>query len=462
MLVIISDLHLSDGTSGETISPGAFRVFRARLSDMAYDASWRANGKYKPVEKLDLILLGDIFDLIRSTKWVIDEAGNPCEVRPWDDYTSQTFINKIRAINTAVLQHNANSTAVLRSISQERSITIPPATTEGQVAKVSRDPQDPNRVPVKINIHYMVGNHDWFYHLPGPAYDQIRQEVVEALGLAHSPLKPFPCDLAELPDLEAVCAMHEVYARHGDIYDSDNFDGDRNASSLGDAVVVELLNRFPAEVEQRMGDELPQACIDGLKELDNVRPMLVIPIWIDSVLNRTCQDRQQIQGVKDIWDELADVFLSLPFVRLHDEPFKFFDRVDTLELALKFSRKLSLRLASQIVTWFQRKSTGNVGTYHQTAFSEPAFINKTAKYIVHGHTHLREIVPLDASNVGGQRFEQIYFNSGTWRRVHELAQFNPKKEEFLGYHEMTYFAFYRNGERKGRPFEVWSGTLGIS
>ena len=41
MLVIISDLHLTDGTSGETINAGAFRVFRERLSDLAYDASWR-------------------------------------------------------------------------------------------------------------------------------------------------------------------------------------------------------------------------------------------------------------------------------------------------------------------------------------------------------------------------------------------------------------------------------------
>ncbi len=70
MLVIISDLHLTDGTSGETISAGAFRVFRQRLRDLAYDASKRADGTYRPIEEMDILLLGDVFDLIRSTKWL--------------------------------------------------------------------------------------------------------------------------------------------------------------------------------------------------------------------------------------------------------------------------------------------------------------------------------------------------------------------------------------------------------
>ena len=54
MFVIISDLHLTDGTSGETIREGAFRAFRERLRDLAYDASWRANGKgkYQPIDEL--------------------------------------------------------------------------------------------------------------------------------------------------------------------------------------------------------------------------------------------------------------------------------------------------------------------------------------------------------------------------------------------------------------------------
>ena len=463
MLVIISDLHLSDGTSGETISSIAFRIFRNRLSDMAYDASWRSDGKYRPIEEMNIVLLGDIFDLIRSTRWVADESGQPVSVRPWNDVNDEAFINKIREINTAILAHNAESLEVLQSLSQERSVTIPPATVDGQPAKVSREPDDPDRYPVKVQIYYMVGNHDWFYHLPGLAYDQIRQDVVEAMGLANASLNPFPHDPAESPTLEKLLAGHHVFARHGDIYDSDNYEEEygRNASSLGDAVVVELLNRFPTTVSYLMGNDLPQATWDGLRELDNVRPMLIIPLWINSLLNRTCTNPGQIQKVKDIWDDLAEEFLSLSFVRARDKALVFSDGVDRLEWALKFSRGVSLQTISQLVTWLKAKVGGGEVTYHSTAFNEPAFQNKTARFIVHGHTHVREIVPLDSTLVGGQRLDQMYLNCGTWRRVHELARFNPQEQEFMGYHEMTYFAFYEADERKGRPFEMWAGALGV-
>jgi len=69
MLVIISDLHLTDGTSGETIRTGAFRTFRERIRDLAYDASWRSDERYAPIECVDLVLLGDIIDVIRSSRW---------------------------------------------------------------------------------------------------------------------------------------------------------------------------------------------------------------------------------------------------------------------------------------------------------------------------------------------------------------------------------------------------------
>jgi hypothetical protein len=33
------------------------------------------------------------------------------------------------------------------------------------------------------------------------------------------------------------------------------------------------------------------------------------------------------------------------------------------------------------------------------------------------------------------------------------------EQEFIGYHVMTYLAFYKEEERRGRPFEAWSGAL---
>src|SRR5579883_903196 len=71
MLAIISDLHLCDGTATEeNVSPDAFGLFLQDLYGYARD--YRA-------KSLDILYLGDIFDLIRTTAWL--EA--PPAERPW-------------------------------------------------------------------------------------------------------------------------------------------------------------------------------------------------------------------------------------------------------------------------------------------------------------------------------------------------------------------------------------------
>jgi len=455
MLVIVSDLHLTDGTSGETIRLGAFRAFRERLRDLAYDASWRANKKYKPIEELHLVLLGDILDVIRSTKWLGDT------VRPWGDPQSTAFANKVRTINDAILQNNADSLAVLKSLNDGKTITLPPATAEGKPAMVSRDPDAKDRQPVTVNLHYLVGNHDWFYHLPGAAYNEIRQSVVDKMGLANRADTPFPHDPSESAILPQIYEEHGVFARHGDIFDYFNYEHERNASSLGDAIVVELLNRFPEEVGKQMGGVLPRECTDGLKEIDNVRPLLVVPVWIDGLLRRTCADPSMTKKLKQIWDKLADNFLNLNFVRQRDSLFNLFDAVDKLEWALKFSRGVSLNNLSRLLSWIKEKVATRESSYFSHALTETAFKNRTARFIVYGHTHHHEIVPLDSAFMANGLVNQMYINSGTWRRVHELARLSPNEEEFMGYNVMTYLAFFKDDERGGRPFESWSGALGV-
>jgi hypothetical protein len=68
MLVIISDVHLGDGTTAASISPVAFDLFASRLSEAAYFASIRKDGSYRPIESIDLVLMGDILDPLHSTR----------------------------------------------------------------------------------------------------------------------------------------------------------------------------------------------------------------------------------------------------------------------------------------------------------------------------------------------------------------------------------------------------------
>ena len=65
MLVLLSDLHLTDGTSGTTINPRAFQKFSKILLDVLGEKPRRDH-----IEKIELVLLGDIFDVIRSDLWL--------------------------------------------------------------------------------------------------------------------------------------------------------------------------------------------------------------------------------------------------------------------------------------------------------------------------------------------------------------------------------------------------------
>jgi hypothetical protein len=449
MLVIVSDLHLTDGSSGATISPGAFQLFAERLGDLAVAASWRSDGSYRPIEQIDLVLLGDILDVLRSGHW----ASRP-NVRPWGNPHAPEFVDQVTSITAGVLRQNDEALAVLRALAGEGGITAPPAARSGKPAPEAQG------VPVPVRIHYMVGNHDWFLHLPGPNYNTLRQTVVRQMGLANRADCPFPHDIAESEDLLQAMRRHKVAARHADIYDPVNFEGDRDASSLGDAIVIELLGRFAAEVESQLADDLPAATLLGLRELDNIRPLILIPVWLDGLLERTCSFPSIRKRVKTVWDRLADEFLALDFVRQRDT-LSPFDVVDGLQRALKFSKRLSIGWASALVGWLNQLRGTKDSSYYAHALGEQDFRNRRAKHIVYGHTHAAESVPLDASYAEGFVLNQVYFNTGTWRRVHRQTELAPGEHEFIASDVMTHLAFFQGDERKGRPYETWSGTLGI-
>ena len=69
MLVLISDLHLGDGTTGSSIPTSAFQLFAKRLRLDAHFASAQGE-RYRAIEELDVILLGDILEVLHSNRWL--------------------------------------------------------------------------------------------------------------------------------------------------------------------------------------------------------------------------------------------------------------------------------------------------------------------------------------------------------------------------------------------------------
>ena len=136
--------------------------------------------------------------------------------------------------------------------------------------------------------------------------------------------------------------------------------------------------------------------------------------------------------------------------------------VDGLERALKFTKRLSLGWASAVSTWLAQFRGSQGDSYWRHALGEQDFRNRRAKHIIYGHTHASEMVSLDASYAEGYVHNQVYLNSGTWRRVHRQTLFAPNEHEFIASDSMTYLAFFQGDERGGRPYESWSGTLGVN
>lgn len=487
MLVFVSDLHLTDNTTCSPISRGAFRVFTEDLEWMAAQACRRAgaDAAFRKLDRVDLVLLGDIFDLLRTNKWLLD---NPTGVMPWspemagDEHerarAHQSLAAQVDRIVAAAIEANQGPTsgepsglACLRNL-VERGIVV----EHGGETHV-----------VPLYVWYMAGNHDWPLHVGRPEYDSARKRLREALGLAHPDDGPFAHTVEDLPiELRKVFEHHRVYAQHGDLFDPDNFQieapepdhdahvvgvGRRARSSLGDAIVIRLLNELPKKIlaamdaDDRLRDD-PQFQ-QALQELDNVRPLLAMPQWLAGVLQRYESNDKQLRELerrrrKNVHRALTaalDEFVADPFVRRFDRPWHR-DTVDALQFGALFNRGVSLETLSSLSMRYEhrlRPESYHEHAEHQLSEMQSYTGERPVDFVVYGHTHRPEVVPLD---VDEQR-SWVYLNSGTWRRVHRRCVGDKHHIKFVDYHVMSLVAIYAGDERQGRPYETWSGTLGL-
>jgi UDP-2,3-diacylglucosamine pyrophosphatase LpxH len=453
MLVIASDLHLGDGTTANSIAPGAFHLFSNRLRETAYYASFRKDGTYRPIEELDLVLLGDILDPLHSTLWLDTVASDKNYTRPWTRVDSPFFAAKLAQTTQAILNENKESLENLRRCANGETILLPPANKRAQPDAASKE-----RIATRVRVHYMVGNHDWYYHVKGHAFDEIRKTIIQALGLCN-PADTFAYDLSEYPELRDVLGQYKVFAHHGDRHDKFNFNNKygRDHATLGDVFTMDVCNRYPVEVQKRYGDELSVGLIDSLRRITNIRPALAAPLWISGQIKRHAGNAALETELKRVWDDICAEFLQLDVVRQEDKAFKF-DVVDALEIAIKISKRTSFKTLNDIVLWVRDRMSESGRSFAEQALTEPAFLDESARFIVYGHTHQHEIVSLNSFGEPPNRQDQLYINSGTWHSYFDLAIKDPSEQRFIPYETLTYLTFYKDGEREGRLFETWSGA----
>lgn len=418
MLVFLSDVHMTDGSSGETIKPTAFRIFAENLRKLA--------DSVKPLEEIRLVLLGDIFDIIRSTQWL------SVNDRPWDSAgPGQERI--VQQILDGIIGNNGPSLAELQSLRQLAG-----------------------KRGVPFDITYVIGNHDWLIN----RYLACRNTAAQALGIDASD-NPFPSLLFE-PD-------YKVFARHGDVYDAYNYMGNRDASSIGDAIVIELLNKYPQEAMWRLNGlvaagSVTKAEVDKiegqLKELDNVRPLLDAPSWVLMVADKTKNEVAR-RVIEQAWDVCVDAFFQVPFIKNQDK-LLWPDRIDLLQISLQLSSHMSKKTLEKLTELKEKLFHPDpAGGYDRQAFAESEVRSGEASFVLYGHTHDSLMIPMDITpRTDGSIQDKIYFNTGTWRKTWNKTQFDSANREFIGWHVLTYVAIFKPLENGAYNFEVWNAALG--
>ena len=495
MLVVISDLHFTDGTAGEHNLPcEAFdSVFLSDIASLAVE---------KEAEEITILLLGDILDLIRSEQWFEERP----EDRPWgknglrdiSDYrpggrTEERCLKILGrmpknghkpAKENTILFKNWDTFELFRNL----------ASILREKIEEERDREDlAFRFEGEIKFIYVIGNHDRLVNL----YPSVRDEAARILGLSSQVQAKqtapgcqwwYPYEFKDEPGL----SCYSVHARHGHLCDIWNYSGKHNGcdgftredylqAPIGDVLTTEFAVKIPWKVDRLLRNSDPRLrrdAVENLKGIDNVRPLSKVVSWIYYRIKNTelPEVREAFdKAVHEVGSELLDVellrqwkndgtvwasifrLLSNPLVSWL--PKRIIDGVD------------AEKLLGAAMSMMSDPSDPTRDINVQTAFKDCCSMGE-ARHILNGHTHN----PMQQPLLVHEAKETIYINTGTWR-PRNFSTFVPEdsesKEErerkkgtsaFIELKQLTYAVFYRTDEnmRDKKPgtysFDVWTGS----
>ncbi len=390
MLIFVSDLHLRPGAVSHLPKHEQFARFWERIERAPHEGPVR------------LAFVGDLFDLVRSPKWLEGD------LRPYHE-PSDALAAEIDA-------------QVQATVAAEQPFF------DALKARVAAG---------ELDVHYALGNHDrLLHHAPGA-----RASIRAALGLAGGDA-PFPTELT-FPE-------HRVLAYHG--HTVDDFCHDPGgAAPLSDLLAAELVVRFPPTIREQVG-------IDDhrLDDIDDVRPIFAVPSWVASLTDR--QQRGVGREVAKAWRLLVEEFLDNAAVtqwfKDHHKAFRW-DLAGKMKALLALSAK-GFRLQDPKFAEAYKVMFG----LFDTRFAEQGWralsdrSDEGLQFVVNGHTHFAGMRPLGL--VGGR--PACYFNTGTWRTVHQMGRVADAEEAFVAYDAMSYLVFFDGADPMGRTFEWWQGV----
>lgn len=475
MLVVISDIHFVDGTAGEHNLPySAFEsVFLSDIASLAKD---------KGAKEIKLLLLGDIIDLIRSTRWLETATAD----RPWGnnglkDIPKPQNGSITEKICLRILGQVSDSDL---KKSNRPNFTLLPSDTilskNWETFKLFREfgevLKNKFQIEIPVKIIYVPGNHDRLCNL----YPSVRDEIKKLLGITimSNTVEGYPTDewwyKSDFKDEE-----YGVYARHGHEFDPWNYGGNNDFArsghtkiSIGDILTTEFAAKIPWMFAKfKANGKYPQISdelINRLKDIDNIRPINRILEWLYYKVRKNDYGKTR-EAIEVILNTVFEELLDNEFVQQWRSPGTSWDEVihiATRPWARWISKGILEKiekegLLSLLLGEAEGSDSSKEDPYARAAYNERLWKeDNRISFILYGHTHIPLQQPLDSA---GDR-EIIYINTGTWRnRIFRTISLD-KAYDFIDLKHMTYSIFYSKDEdtkdkiKDSLSFDVWTGS----
>jgi UDP-2,3-diacylglucosamine pyrophosphatase LpxH len=463
MLVVISDLHLNDGSAApENIKSEAFAIWMTEVVALA---------RQNEAKELIFLYLGDMVDLLRTEYWFYPKSGAQLAAREYETFAladrpwgSADVLTEPNLIST---QCRARAVEILAKIEQHADEQL--KYLRGDIDDVRADL---SALGIPIQRIYVPGNHDRLFWVD----PQVQQGILRMLGAKVVP-GPRPFEIA-LPE-------YGLIARHGHEWDPWNYEAydpehstlglrvaDYAQTPIGDPITTELLARLPYEVGRSLPPEIPddvraQVCAQ-LRHVEDVRPLSEALRWVlvapsSLALNYDSATRETIINVvNDVAKQVIAEFMQIPFVKAwlakHDRWNLGLDEADMLQDVYRASKILDIGQFDAIIKWCDKLGLMAANDDSLPALRETGDV-PLAQFCVYGHTHQFRHVPLGRNHRGA---ELVFLNTGTWRPRVLLAK---DRKSFVTYKEMSYIAFYRQDEDRASPrhaslsYEFWTGAM---